>query len=455
MASFLSSIGGALCRNIWAGTRLALFLPIARSSFRFGAVPLAMAWALALLVYCGVQLPFFWPVGSLSSWGVGYLLATFFSSIAALHLGAILIGRGTQSGRLQVMIVSAIPLPYLASFALTIGVAQGVLPLKAGMAIYLALALPLIAALRGTALLGRPAVPHGLVPAAMLAGAVAFNAFFLQPFPIFEGSAVDAEGDVETWIPADIEAVYYAQPGLLEAELGGLRTGVPGEVELFAVLAAYYPHEAVFLREVEAVGSLLEERFEAAARVVRLANSRDHPERYPLANVRNLNTALMRVAEVMDPEEDVLLLFLTSHGSEEIVSAGYWELGTADLDAATLAGLLAASGIRHAVVVVSACHSGSFIPQLEVPDRLIITASAAERNSFGCSNENEWTYFGEAYFDRALRTTHDFRTAFDTAAALVAEWENEFGQLPSEPQIALGAGIEPVLEQLAAEADGR
>jgi hypothetical protein len=188
---------------------------------------------------------------------------------------------------------------------------------------------------------------------------------------------------------------------------------------------------------------------------VRLANSRDHPERYPLANVRNLDAALARIAEAMNPDEDVLLLFLTSHGSEEIVSAGYWELRTTDLDAGTLAASLAASGIRHAVVIVSACNSGSFIPQLETPDRLIITASAAERNSFGCSNENEWTYFGEAYFDRGLRATHDFRTAFDAAAELVAEWEHELGHVPSDPQIALGAGIEAVLEQLAGEAAGR
>ena len=449
-----SELGRGIFRNLRAGTRLALFLPVDRSAFQFGALPLAAMWGLALLSFCAVQLPFSWPVSGVSPRGLSFALASFFATLAALHLGAVLISRGAQSGRLQVMALSALTLTFLLVLILTLTIRAGVLPVQAVWFTYAISLLPLIAVLRGTARLTGRGLVHGLIPAAMLGGSAVFSISYLVPFEIFEKAEYEVASD-EPWVPVDVERIYYAQPRLIEDQLGNLRAGVPGRAELFAVLAAYYPHEAVFLREIEAVGTLIEERFGAAGRVVRLANSRDHPERYPLANVRNLDAALARIAEAMNPDEDVLLLFLTSHGSEEIVSAGYWELRTTDLDADTLAASLAASGIRHAVVIISACNSGSFIPQLEAPDRLIITASAAERNSFGCSNENEWTYFGEAYFDRGLRATHDFRAAFDAAAALVAEWEHELGHVPSDPQIALGAGIEAVLEQLAGEAAGR
>lgn len=55
------------------------------------------------------------------------------------------------------------------------------------------------------------------------------------------------------------------------------------------------------------------------------------------------------------------------------------------------------SGIRWKVIVISACYSGSFIPALQDDNTLIITASAADRTSFGCENEADYTYFGRAF----------------------------------------------------------
>ena len=94
------------------------------------------------------------------------------------------------------------------------------------------------------------------------------------------------------------------------------------------------------------------------------------------------------------------------------------------------------------------------MPRLAAPDRLIITAASAERSSFGCADENEWSYFCDAFFDRALRSTHNLHAAFELAAQLVADWENAGDLTSSEPQVALGMEIESVLEQLASEAEG-
>jgi hypothetical protein len=322
----ISLLFGGFFRNIFAGLQLMLCLPVERSAFRFGASQLAMLWVVAGICFCTVQIPVVWPVGGLSRWGISFLLASYFSMLAALHLGSLLIGCGAQSGRLQVMVLSTMPAAYILIMGIQLLVYAEILPAKALWGIYAIYLLPLIAAVRGTSLLAGRTHLHGLVPAKTFAGSVAFNTLILIPFPIFDHVQENAGEDDTSWNLVDIESIYYAQPKLLEAQLRTLRAGVSGRVELFALLAAYYPDQKVFLREVEAVGTILEDRFSAEGRVVRLANSRAQPDLYPLANRRNLDTALKEIARQMNRGEDVLLIYLTSHGSKDIISAGYWEL---------------------------------------------------------------------------------------------------------------------------------
>jgi hypothetical protein len=151
----------------------------------------------------------------------------------------------------------------------------------------------------------------------------------------------------------------------------------------------------------------------------------------------------------MDRDEDVLVLFLTSHGSESHrFSLELWPLRFKELDPAALRALLDASGIRNRVVIVSACYSGGFIAPLKDEHTAVITASAADRNSFGCSNEAQWTYFGKAYFDEALRGTYSFTQAFENAKPVIAARERADGYDPSDPQMAVGGAIAGTLEAL-------
>src|ERR687897_3204640 len=66
--------------------------------------------------------------------------------------------------------------------------------------------------------------------------------------------------------------------------------------------------------------------------------------------------------------------------------------------------MLDASVAKYRVVIISACYSGVFVPALADSRTLVITAAAADRPSFGCEDGATWTYFGEAFFNRALRT---------------------------------------------------
>jgi hypothetical protein len=252
----------------------------------------------------------------------------------------------------------------------------------------------------------------------------------------------------------DIEAIYYRQPALVDHQLAALAPQRPGRVDLYVVAMAAFAGQDVFMREVEQVQAIAERRLGLAARVVTLINNPLTVEAIALANRHNLAQVLAGLARIMDPAEDILLLFLTSHGREDAsVAVEFGGLGLNDIHAADLRQLLDDAGIRWRVVVVSACFSGSFIDDLRAPGTLIMTAAAPDRASFGCDHANHWTYFGRAFFAEALAETRDLIAAFDLAAASIAARESAEGRQPSRPQIWIGDEIAARLEAWSAGAD--
>ncbi|MGH7830012.1 MAG: C13 family peptidase [Candidatus Binatia bacterium] len=245
------------------------------------------------------------------------------------------------------------------------------------------------------------------------------------------------------------EDAFYSQPKLLERELAAVRRGRPGVIEIYFIGMGGYAYQDVFMKEIEATSRIFRERFGAEGRTIRLVNNAKSLDSAPIASVTSLRASLKRVAEVMNKDEDLLFLFLTSHGSEtHRFSLDFWPLQFHELDPPTLRDLLDESGIRYRVIVVSACYSGGFINALRNENTLVIAAAAPDRNSFGCSNEAEWTYFGKAYFDEALRSTYSFVEAFEIAKPVIAERERKERHKPSDPQMALGESIKSKLLEL-------
>ena len=113
-----------------------------------------------------------------------------------------------------------------------------------------------------------------------------------------------------------------------------------------------------------------------------------------------------------------------------------------------LARLLAASPIRHKVLVVSACYAGTYAA-LADPDTLVITAADATHPSFGCVPGAVWTYFGDAFFNQALRRDASITQAFADARSIVSARENAQGFAPSNPQMGGGENVLPMLEACA------
>jgi hypothetical protein len=245
------------------------------------------------------------------------------------------------------------------------------------------------------------------------------------------------------------EEVFHAQGGLLQARLAGLQPQRPGISDLYFIGFAPFGSQDVFAKELKTVARLMRERFDAAGRSLLLANDPGTLGELPIASATNLRAALERLGRIMDADEDVLLLFITTHGtSSHVLSVELPPLELAQLTPAALSRMLHDSGIKWKVLVISACYSGGYIEPLKDDNTLIITASDALNTSFGCDNGRDFTYFGKAYFDEALRRTASFAEAFELARQSVARREREEKLAPSNPQIHVGAAIKSKLAAL-------
>ncbi|QDI03183.1 peptidase C13 [Xanthomonas cerealis pv. cerealis] len=255
--------------------------------------------------------------------------------------------------------------------------------------------------------------------------------------------------------PAPVDPIDQAQ---LRKALAALQQQRPGSTDLYVVGFAGDASEDVFRNETHYLRQLFAQRFGAAGRIVALINHADNLGAHayaPQASYDNLADTLQRIGKLMDRREDALLLFLTSHGTEQhelYVQFGPGE--DADYDTITpkeLRGLLDAAGIRNRVIVLSACYSGGFVPALKSPDTLIITAARRDRPSFGCGNTASATYFGRAWLIDALARTTDFVESYRLATAEITAREQAQGEAPSYPQLYVGARIAPLLQRWRAQ----
>jgi hypothetical protein len=237
------------------------------------------------------------------------------------------------------------------------------------------------------------------------------------------------------------------------AALAPQRAGVR---DVYGLVFAPYASEDVFLRESTMVAELLAQRFDAQGRVLHLVNHASTSERLPWATPLNLRRAIEALARQMDREQDVLVVYLTSHGASNFkLAASHWPLKVDSLNPADLRRMLDEAGIRHRVIAISACYAGGWIGPLASDTSLVMTAADPDHTSYGCGRRSELTFFGRAVFDEQLRKTHSFEQAFAAAVPVIRQRENEAGKSDgfSNPQISVGEKIRPVLDEIAQRLD--
>ncbi len=271
-------------------------------------------------------------------------------------------------------------------------------------------------------------------------------------------------GSIELALPP-AEAAHQAE--LMGAALAGLQPQRPGIVDTY-VLSASLWGEPVFENEAKEAAAILARHFDAEGRTIVLSAGRGGGARaYPAATPDNFNAALGKIGRTIDPNEDLVVVFVTSHGGPDgtvaMQEAGRMSGGLKPLH---LRNSLAQAGIRNRVLIISACFSGNFILPFSDPNTMILTAAAADKTSFGCQPNREWTYFGDALFNHSLRSGASLASAYDSSLGLISKWEqklvDEWEALPasqksqqpkpepSNPQGQTGDAVAPLVAKAEA-----
>jgi hypothetical protein len=236
----------------------------------------------------------------------------------------------------------------------------------------------------------------------------------------------------------------------LDAALKALQPQRPGVVDAYVISIAL-DSDPVFGREARAAGEVLKRRYGGTGRTLVLAGTNGSaPSELPRGSPSSFAIALARVAELMDEKEDALILYTTSHGARFGLYYNDGDNGFGAISPNRLAAMLERLGISNRLLILSACYSGIFVPRLQSETSAILTAASADRTSFGCVADNDWTFFGDALINHALRKGQPLNVAFGEATALVANWEKQVRAPPSEPQISLGRNATRWLSALEA-----
>jgi hypothetical protein len=228
---------------------------------------------------------------------------------------------------------------------------------------------------------------------------------------------------------------YLAQHERMARAISALQPQRPGVVDAY-VLSIGLDSDAVFARESAEAAKILSRRYGAAGRTVHLTAGGDEKATgAPQGSPANLATALAAIAN--------------SHG-DPVSGLAYrdGENAAGMIAPQRLTNLLDGVGFKRRMVLLSACYSGIFIPLLTNDQTIIVTAASSQRPSFGCAPGNDWTFFGDALMNHALRKPQKFDAAVAEAFGLITQWEGTLELKPSRPQVFVGENARIWLELL-------
>jgi hypothetical protein len=162
------------------------------------------------------------------------------------------------------------------------------------------------------------------------------------------------------------------------------------------------------------------------------------PADWPYATAENMALVLKKMAELARPQDKVVILFST-HGRPDILGINFSDQYYPHVDARWLNQQLAGLGSTPTLLLLSACHAGSFVPGLSRPSRVILAAAAADRSSFGCSFNSSNTFFVDALLNQGQSGEKSLVELMDAAKVAIDKRERAMGlRPPSLPQSFYG-----------------
>lgn len=173
------------------------------------------------------------------------------------------------------------------------------------------------------------------------------------------------------------------------------------------------------------------------------------PQNYPGENLLPSDPILIdnTLGALASQARDGCLLYFSSHGNPSGIVVGQTAGGQIALMSPDVLSKMIdrTCGSRPTVVILSACFSGVFVRPVSDSNRAVFTAARPDRSSFGCSESDRYPYYDDCILSSFPKVS-DFAALAATTKDCVAAKEIATGaRPPSEPQIAIGAGLRPML----------
>ncbi len=165
---------------------------------------------------------------------------------------------------------------------------------------------------------------------------------------------------------------------------------------------------------------------------------KDQKALFPAATQQNLSEVFSRVGAWSDRYPITVVVLMSSHGNVDQLAINIADQPLAPIRSAVLdVWLRRLHPATPTALILSACHSGSFLTALRDGARVVLTASAADRSSFGCSTKSTNTWFIESLLDQGMRPALSWSESFLRTAKRVDAKERELKLVPSLPQASI------------------
>lgn len=237
----------------------------------------------------------------------------------------------------------------------------------------------------------------------------------------------------------------------LAQQLARLDTPAVAGPRTIFIGAALNGREDVFDRDIRAFDRQLAHTFGTRYRAVLLSNLRvaGSPRALPLATIEHLDEVFDTLERQRRPDDRYIVL-LTTHGHKgllEVEQAALWRSSKL-LVSAKLGHWARQLAPQPTWWVVSACFSGSHLPALRQDHLLVMTASNADKPSFGCNDKEENTWFvRELLAAHQAAPEQPLLGLWQRTLAGVSAAEQRLKLAPSYPQIQIGQKVSPHVDQ--------
>ncbi len=435
----------ALARNLGAGARLALALPVRKLSFRIDLAQLLLVFGFSSLIDVGGDWVRYGPDARFSWQGAGNEFFTLGLLLAVAALIAVVRRRASLAFALPVIVLSGAPLIQLAD--VLIAFAGRVSDIPEFAASWLAYVVPawfIAMIVRATWVAfegeGRRRFFAAIVGGAVLAAPTWLAPTFFPSLPWWQDESSSEEAGASS-SPVS-ELVQAAQQQLLDNALDALADERPGVTDLYFVGFDADAREPALHADVMRAQRLMDERWDTRDRSIVLANDSQTLLDAPFATVTHLRETLREIGATIDPESDVVMVYIAGRGGNAGVDVVHPPLDLLPLSPSTLRALLDDAGIKWRIVVVSACRSADFQQGLADESTVVLTASAGD--DAGCAVGRDGTALGDALFGHGL-AEHDvfadgLAAAVKTLAAKSATAELSIGPAIADALKALDRG---------------